>query len=135
MLYEESGLAGISGLSRNMQDLLARPQDAAAAEAIEFFCYQARRHLAALTAALGGLDRIVFTGGIGANASQVRQMICNGLDYLGVALDAERNKGGDRVISAENSPVVVEAFATDEELMIARHVRDVLAAQPLLKEA
>ena len=135
MLYEESGLVGLSDLSRNMQDLLAWPNDSAASEAVAFFCYQARRHLASLTAATGGLDRIVFTGGIGANAAHVRALICNGLVYLGVALDAERNKGGSRVISTKSSRVIIEAFSTDEELMIARHVRDVLAAQPLAKEA
>lgn len=135
MLYEESGLLGLSGLSRNMQDLLARPNDPAAAEAVELFCYQARRHLAALTASLGGLDRIVFTGGIGANAPEVRAKTCAGLEYLGVALDAERNAASARMISADTSSVVVEAFPTDEELMIARHVRDVLATQPMAREA
>lgn len=135
MLYEESGLVGISGLSRNMQDLLSRPHDRAAAEAVEFFCYQARQHLAALTAALGGLDRIVFTGGIGANAPQVRAKICSGLDYLGVSLDAERNKVSSRIISTNDGHVRVQVLQTDEELMIAQHVRDVLAAQPLAKEA
>lgn len=134
MLYEESGLVGISGLSRNMQDLVARTQDPAAAEAVEFFCYQARQHLAALTAALSGLDRIVFTGGIGANAPQVRTKICSGLDYLGVSLDAERNEASSRIISAKDSRVMVHALPTDEELMIAQHVRDVLAAAPA-KEA
>jgi acetate kinase len=135
LLYEESGLLGMSGLSRNMQDLLVRPTQPAAIEAVEAFCYQARRHLAALTAALGGLDRVVFTGGIGANAPLVRAKICAGLDYLGVALDAERNAGGARVISVDGGGVAVEAFPTDEELMIARHVRQVLSVQPAAREA
>jgi len=127
LLYEESGLLGVSGLSRNMQDLLAKPAEPAAAEAVELFCYQARRHLAALTAALGGLDRVVFTGGIGANAPAVRAKICAGLEYLGIVLDAERNVAGGRDVSADASRVAIEAFSTDEELMIARHVRNVLA--------
>ncbi len=135
LLYEESGLLGMSGLSRNMQDLLARPSEAAAAEAVEVFCYQARRQLAALTATLGGLDRLVFTGGIGANAPAVRTKICAGLEYLGIALDAKCNADGDRVISADAGRVAIEAFPTDEELMIARHVRDVLTAQPAAREA
>jgi acetate kinase len=135
LLYEESGLLGLSGLSRNMQDLLVRPTQPAAIEAVEAFCYQACRHLAALTAALGGLDRVVFTGGIGANVPLVRAKICAGLDYLGVALDAERNAGGARVISADGGGVAVEAFPTDEELMIARHVRQVLSVQPAAREA
>ena len=127
LLYEESGLLGVSGLSRNMQDLLAKTAEPAAAEAVELFCYHARRHLAALTAALGGLDRVVFTGGIGANAPAVRAKICAGLEYLGIVLDAERNVAGAQDISADASTVAIEAFSTDEELMIARHVRNVLA--------
>ena len=135
LLYEESGLLGLSGASRNMQDLLARPAEPAAVEAVEVFCYQARRHLAALTAALGGLDRVVFTGGIGANAPAVRAKICVGLECLGIAFDAERNAGGAPTISAEKSRVVVEAIPTDEERMIARHVRDVLAVKPAARGA
>ena len=135
LLYEESGLLGLSGSSRNMQDLLARADDPAAAEAIEFFCYQARAHLAALTATLGGLDRVVFTGGIGANAPVVREKICDGLGYLGISIDPVRNAMGARVVSDETRPVVVEARATDEELMIARHTRQILAPHPVAREA
>ena len=135
LLYEESGLLGLSGLSRNMQDLLALPAEPAAIEAIDFFCYQARRHLAALTAALGGLDRLVFTGGIGANAPAVRAKVCTGLEYLGIVFDDERNTNGARLISADASRVAIEAFPTDEELMIARHVQQVLAAQPAAQRA
>jgi acetate kinase len=127
LLYEESGLLGVSGRSRDMQDLLACASEPAAGEAVAFFCYQARRHVGALTAVLGGLDRLVFTGGIGANAPAVRAGICLDLDYLGIALDAERNAAGARIVSAASGSVAVEAFATDEELVIARHVRDALA--------
>ena len=130
LLYEESGLLGVSGFSRNMQDLLARAAEPAAAEAVELFCYQACRHLAALTATLGGLDRLVFTAGIGANAPVIRAKICSNLGYLGIELDAGRNTSGNRIISADGSRVTVEAFPTDEELMIARHVRRLLAEQP-----
>ncbi len=126
LLYEESGLLGVSGLSRNMQDLLTRQAEGAAAEAVELFCYQARRHLAALTAPLGGLDRLVFTGGIGANAPAVRARICADLEYLGIILDADRNTAGGRHIAADTSRVAIEALPTNEELMIARHVRKVL---------
>jgi acetate kinase len=135
LLYEESGLLGLSGLSRNMQDLLARPAEPAAIEAVEFFCYQARRHLAALTAVLGGIDRLVFTGGIGANAPAVRAKVCTGLEYLGIALEDELNASGARLISANASRVAIEAFPTDEELMIARHVQQVLTAQPAAQRA
>lgn len=129
LLYEESGLIGVSGISRNMQDLLARFGEPAAAEAVEVFCYQARRHLAALTATLGGLDRLVFTAGIGANAPLIRAKICANLEYLGIELDGGRNTSGDRIISADTSRVSVEVFPTDEELVIARHVRRLLAEQ------
>lgn len=134
ILYEESGLLGISGISRNMQDLLALPDEPAATEAVEHFCYHARRHLAALTATLGGLDRLVFTGGIGANAPAIRENICSGLEYLGIAIDANRNSRGVRRISSDAGAVVVEAFATDEERMIAQHVRRVLATQHIVQE-
>ena len=130
LLYEESGLLGVSGFSRNMQDLLARAAEPAAAEAVELFCYQACRHLAALTATLGGLDRLVFTAGIGANAPIIRAKICSHLEYLGIKLEAGRNTSNSRIISADGSRVTVEAFPTDEELMIARHVRRLLAKQP-----
>lgn len=128
LLHDASGLLGISGLSRNMADLLARQDAPEAAEAVAFFCHHARRHLAGLTAALGGLDRLVFTGGIGANSSEIRARICDGLGYLGLVLDAERNAGRERVVSADDSPVLIEAFKTDEELVIARHARDLLNA-------
>lgn len=135
LLYEESGLLGLSGFSRNMQDLLARPADEPAAEAVAYFCYQARSHLAALTAVLSGLDRLIFTGGIGVNAPMVRANICADLAYLEIALDSERNAQGTRVISSGAGRVVVEAFPTDEEQMIARHVRRLLATQPAMQVA
>lgn len=134
LLYEESGLLGVSGASRNMQDLLAQSTVPAIAEGIDFYCYQARRHLAALTAVLGGLDRLVFTGGIGANAPAIRANICTGLAYLGVELDAALNKGGARTISRGGSRVVVEALPTDEELMIARHVQRAVQASLCAQE-
>lgn len=122
MLYEESGLVALSNGTADMQLLLARPNDPNATEAVEFFCHQARRQLGALTASLGGIDRLVFTGGIGANAPAVRERICEGLGYLGVVLDASRNLAGAPTISVAGSPVVVEAFDTDEEQAIADHV-------------
>ncbi len=135
ILYKESGLLGLSGLSRNMADLLARQNVTEAAEAIDFFCHHARRHLAGLTASLGGLDRLVFTGGIGANSSEIRARICDGLDYLGLTLDADRNAGGERVISAEGRSIVVEAFETDEELVIARNAKNLLRASSSVGKA
>jgi acetate kinase len=126
LLYEESGILGISGISSNMQDLLARQDEGPAAEAIEFFCYQARKHLGALTAAVGGLDRLVFTGGMGANAPAIRAKICQGLECFGIHLDNDRNDHGDREISSGDSEVRVEVVPTNEALMIARHVRRLL---------
>lgn len=134
LLYEESGLLGLSGLSRNMEDLLASENEPKAAEAIAFFCYRARAHLMSLTAALGGVDRIIFTGGIGANAFEIRQRICEGLSYIGVQIDSHRNAIGQRVISPVHANVVVEAWETNEEIVIARHVHEVLADQSLRKE-
>ncbi len=121
LLYTKSGLAGLSGISRNMADLLSSPEPAAK-DAIGYYCYHTRRHLVGLTASLGGLDRVVFTGGIGSNAPLVRAAICEGLTYLGVSLHHERNLSGDTVISSPDSRVTVEARLTDEEAMIARHV-------------
>ena len=127
LLYRESGLLGVSGLSSDMDALLARPDHAAAAEAVELFCYRARAHLAALTASLAGLDRLVFTAGIGAHSPEIRERICSGLEYLGLRLDRQRNQRNERLISDTGSTVVIEAFATDEESTIARHVYRLLA--------
>ncbi|MCF3628605.1 acetate/propionate family kinase [Thalassospiraceae bacterium LMO-SO8] len=126
ILYRESGVLGRSGLSRNMRDLLAQQDLPEAAEAIEFFCHHARRHLAAQTASLGGLDRLVFTGGIGANSPEIRARICDGLSYLGVEIDPDRNAQNLPVVSTDRSRVPIDAFDTDEESVIARHVRTVL---------
>ena len=136
LLYEQSGLLGLSGRSRNMQELLADTDtEPAAAEAVDFFCYQARKHLAALSATTGGLDRLIFTGGIGANAPEIRARICAGLAYLGIQLDKDLNAAGERIISSRDGGVVVEAIPTDEELMIARHVHHAAADQPVAQEA
>lgn len=135
VLYEESGLLGISGISRNMRELLARRSEADAAEAIDYFCYQARKHLASLTAVLGGLDRLVFTGGIGSNAPVIRAQIAAGLDYLAIAIDEAKNVRGEQCISPDGSRVRVEAFPTDEERMIARHVQRRLTSRAAIKDA
>ena len=121
LLQTRSGLLGLSGESRDMRVLIER-HDAAAAEAIRYFCYHVRRHLVALTAPLEGLDRLVFTGGIGANAAPVRELICAGLGYLGVRIDHEANLAGQETISEAGAPVAVEVRQTDEEQVIADHV-------------
>jgi acetate kinase len=125
LLYHESGLLGMSGLSSDMRELLA--SDAAGARvAVDVFVYRARRELGSLAAALGGLDAIVFTGGIGENQPEVRQRICTDAAWLGVQLDDSANVRGERCISAPGSRVAAYVLPTDEELMIARHVAKLL---------
>jgi acetate kinase len=116
----ESGLLGISELSADMRDLLAS-DDARAAEAVELFCYQARKHIGSLAAVLGGLDTLVFTGGIGEHAAPIRLRICQGLEHLGIELDRSANEANAAVVSSPRSRVTVQVLATDEDLMIARH--------------
>lgn len=120
LLYERSGLLGVSGIDSNMRVLLRQRQKPEVRKAIDLFCYSARKHLAALTAVLGGLDRLVFTGGIGENAPDIRQWICSDLSYLGIDLDAARNQRQERTISFPDSPVVVNVIPSNEELIIAR---------------
>jgi acetate kinase len=130
MLNEHAGLVGVSGLSSSMKDLLAREdEDSHAAEAVSLFCYQAKKFLGALVAALGGLDTLIFTAGIGENAPAVRWRICDGLEFLGIRLDPERNDAGAPVISRDDSPVTVRVMHTNEALMIARHTRDVIGQE------
>ena len=130
LVNKESGLLGVSGTSSDMRDLLEWERtDPRAAEAVDLFCYQARKLLAGLVAALGGIDTLVFTGGIGEHAAEIRRRICAGLEFLGVRLDAERNVPHAPIISREGGPVRVRVIRTNEELMIARHTRAVLAQE------
>jgi acetate kinase len=123
MLNHESGLLGISEISGDVRDLLAvEASDVRAAEAIALFCYQARKWLGSFTAALGGLDTLVFAGGIGENAPLIRARICADLEFLGIHLDATRNQHNAPVISTDGSPVTIRIIRTDEELMIAKLV-------------
>jgi len=124
MVNHESGLLGVSETSSDMRDLLAREaDDVRAAEAVALFCYQARKWVGAYAAALGGVDTLVFAGGIGEHAPLVRTRICDGLDFLGIELDASRNAEAAGVISTDASRATVRVIRTDEELMIARAVR------------
>jgi acetate kinase len=123
MVNHESGLLGISGSHSDMRDLLVQADtDERAAEAVELFCYQAKKGIGAFTAALGGLDTLVFTAGIGENCPSIRARICEGLAFLGVELDANRNAANLPLISADTAAVSVRIIPTDEELMIARSV-------------
>jgi acetate kinase len=123
----QSGLLGISETSADMRDLLAsEAQDVRAAEAVALFCYQVKKWIGAFAAALGGLDTLVFAGGIGENAPEVRARICAGLAFLGIELDEARNAANDGVITTSASRVVVRVMHTDEERMIAKTVGRVL---------
>lgn len=128
MLNKESGLLGISETSSDMSDLLLREKnDLRAAEAVALFCYQTKKWIGAYAAALGGLDTLVFSGGIGENAPLIRERICTGLEFLGIDLDEVNNKKNDGVISSQKSRVIVRVIPTNEELMIARSVTRILA--------
>jgi acetate kinase len=128
LVNNRAGLVGVSGMSADMKDLLERaPVDARAAEAIELFCYRVRHYIGAYVAALGGLQTLVFTAGIGENASQIRSMICDGLDVLGIHLDPERNAAHAAVISSDSSTVRVRVMKTNEDVLIARHTRRALS--------
>ena len=127
MVNTESGLLGVSETSSDMRDLLKQEQhDPRAAEAVALFCYQAKKWIGALAAALGGLDTLVFTAGIGEHSPVIRARICDGLGFLGVALDDRRNEAGDPVISTDDSRVTVRVMHTDEESEIARSVSELL---------
>ena len=123
----QSGLLGLSETSSDARDLLQREtQDVRAAEAIALFCYQVKKWIGGYTAALGGLDTLVFAGGIGENAAPIREHICHGLNFLGIALDPDRNSQSVPLISTDEGRVRVRVIHTDEELMIAKSVIRVL---------
>jgi acetate kinase len=127
MVNHESGLLGISETSSDLRDLLGREAtDIRAAEAVALFCYQIKKWIGAFAAALGGLDSLVFAGGIGENSSVVRSRICEGLGFLGIQLDETRNAAGDPVISADASRAQVRVIRTDEEIIIAKTVFRIL---------
>jgi acetate kinase len=127
MVNQASGLLGVSEISSDLRDLLARESDdVRAAEAVALFCYQAKKWIGSFAAALGGLDTLVFAGGIGENAALVRKRICDGLGFLGIALDQKRNAKNAPLISSDGGRVAVRVVRTDEELMIARSVVRVL---------
>jgi acetate kinase len=122
LVTERSGLLGVSQISADMRTLLERRTDnEAAAQAIELFVYQAKKYIGALAAVLGGLDTLVFTGGIGEGAAPVRWEIAQGLAYLGVELDPARNAADAAIVSADGAGVLVRVMATQENLMVARH--------------
>jgi acetate kinase len=128
LLYQQSGLLGVSGISSDMRTLLASA-DPRAAEAIELFVYRIGRELGSLTAALGGLDALVFTGGIGENAAAIRARVCRDAAWLGLELDQEANERGGPRLSRPDSRVAAWVVPTNEELMIAQHTRRLLGQE------
>jgi acetate kinase len=127
LVNHQSGLLGVSGLSSDMKILLEQRQhEPHAAQALELFCYQLRKHIGALTAVLGGLDTLVFTGGIGERAAPIRWEVCQGLVYLGVHLDSQRNAHHAETITTPESPCTVRVIPTNEDLMIARHTHGLI---------
>ena len=128
LVNRESGLLGVAETSGDMRDLLAAEEsDSRAAAAIELFCYQASKFVGALTVAMGGLETLIFTGGIGEHATPIRARICQRLGVLGVLIDAERNDASAEIISARGSRVLVRILPTNEEIVIARHTRRTIA--------
>jgi acetate kinase len=125
LLYEQSGLLGVSGISSDMRALL-ESSDTRAAEALDLFVYRIGRELGSLAAALGGLDALVFTGGIGENAISIRRRVCQDATWLGLELDEEANARGGPCISGTGSRVTTWVMPTNEELMIALHTQRLL---------
>jgi acetate kinase len=128
MLYRESGLLGVSGISNNMK-ILEESTDPNAREAIDLFCYRAMREIGAMTAVLGGLDALVFTAGIGQNSARIRQQICCQLGWLGLQVDDDANDRNLSVINAAASKVKICVIPTNEEAMIAAATCDLIAGQ------
>jgi acetate kinase len=123
LINHESGLLGVSETSSDIRDLLAHEtDDVRAAEAVALFCYQVKKWIGAFAAALGGLDTLVFAGGIGENSSIIRSRICEGLVFLGIELEEKQNAANEGVISSAASRVAIRVIRTDEEQMIARLV-------------
>ena len=132
MVNDKSGLLGVSEISSDLRELLAQEAaDVRAAEAVALFCYQAKKWIGSFVAALGGLDTLVFAGGIGENAPLVRARICEGLSFLGIELNDSRNAAAEGVISSDGSRATVRVIRTDEELMIARSVYRLLGPSVL----
>jgi acetate kinase len=128
LVNEQAGLLGVSAIAGDMKALLdQRRQEPTADQAVELYCYLLRKNIAAMAAALGGMDMLVFTGGVGERAASVRWESCDGLSFLGVHLDADRNDVNADVISSPESACVVRVIPTNEDLMVARHTRRVLA--------
>ncbi|MEW4457183.1 acetate/propionate family kinase [Roseibium algicola] len=127
LLYKQSGLKGLSGISQDMR-ALTQSDDPKAAEAIDYFVFRIRRELGGMAAVLSGLDTVVFTGGIGENAALVREKVCAGQEWLGLEIDPVRNEAGAEMISTDTSSINVLVIPTGEEAMIRRHTERLLGS-------
>ena len=134
MLYKKSGLKGLSGLSGDMRELeeAGTPE---AEQAIDYFVFRIRRELGGLAAALGGLDAIVFCGGIGENSVRIRSKICEDLHWIGLDVDEARNARGETLVSTATSRAKIFVIGTDEEAMIAKHAQELYWGVPANKPA
>jgi acetate kinase len=119
LLYKQSGLLGLSGLSNDMR-VLEVSDDPAAKAAIDYFVFRIRREIGGLAASLGGLDALIFCGGIGENSRLVRARVCDDMAWIGIAIDPQRNEANETILSAPLSPVEVMMIPTNEEIVIAR---------------
>jgi acetate kinase len=128
LFYKKSGLLGVSQISNDMRVLL-ESEDPRAQEAIDLFVYRINRELGSLAAALGGLDGLVFTAGIGEHAPLIRDRVCEQAQWLGIQIDPEANRRGGPLISSPDSSVKVWVIPTNEEFIIADHTRDLLAQE------
>jgi len=132
ILHKESGLLGISGISSDLRDIeeAASTGNDRATLALEMLCYGVRKYIGAYAAAMGGIDVVVFTAGIGENSVLVRQMVCDGLEFLGAKLDVEKNnvRGKETVVSTGDSRVKILVVPTNEELVIARDTKTLVKA-------
>jgi acetate kinase len=127
LINHESGLLGIAETSGDMADLLLRENnDISAKEAIDLFCYEVKKKIGAYTAVLGGIDTLIFSGGIGENAPAIRQRICENLSFLGIELDSKRNQENNGLISIDTSKVAVRIIPTDEAWMMAQIVNQMI---------
>jgi acetate kinase len=125
LLYERSGLLGVSGVSSDMRTLLESTEPSAK-EAVDLFVYWIGREIGSLAAAMGGLDALIFTGGIGEHAHQIRARVCRQATWLGVVLDEAANRRGERRITVANSATSAWVIPTDENLVVAQHTRRLL---------
>ena len=129
LLNKHSGLIGISGESSDMREIIASVKDEQkrSVYAFEIFCYRIKKYIGAYTAAMGGLDALVFTGGIGENATEVREEVCRNMDYLSIKLDTLKNESKEQIISDSSSKVKIFRIPTNEELVIAQDTQKIVS--------